>query len=60
MKDIGVNPTEQEVIDMVNETEKKGMIYFKDFCKLALRKFREHDEVEFRKILFKVHTHNFI
>lgn len=53
LKGLGLNPAEQEIIDMINEVEKKGLIYFKDFCKLALRKFREEDELEFRKTLFK-------
>ena len=30
------------------------MIYFEDVCKLILRKFREDDETEFIKIMFKV------
>ena len=42
---------------MTNEVEKKGVIYFKDFCMLILRKFREEDEEEFIKIMFKVIQH---
>jgi len=53
MKTVGMNPTEQEIIDMSNEVEKKGVIYFEDFCKLVLRKYREEDEEEFIKIMFK-------
>ena len=30
------------------------MIYFEDVCKLILRKFREDDETEFIKMMFKV------
>ena len=51
---LGISPTEQEVIDMQNEVEKKGKIFFPDFCKLSLRKFREFDENHFRQELFKV------
>ena len=36
------------------EVEKKGRIFFPDFCKLCLRKFREFDEENFRQELFKV------
>ena len=36
------------------QVEKKGVIYFEDVCKLILRKFREDDESEFIKIMFKV------
>ena len=65
-----MNPSEQELLDMINEVsffllfrlsfnelfqvEKKGVIYFEDVCKLILRKFREDDEHEFIKIMFKV------
>ena len=51
---LGISPTEQEVIDMQNEVERKGKIFFPDFCKLSLRKFREFDENHFRQELFKV------
>ena len=39
---------------MQNEVEKKGRIFFPDFCKLSLRKFREFDEENFKQELFKV------
>ena len=54
MKSLGLSPTEQEVVDMQCEVEKKGRIFFPDFCKLCLRKFREFDEENFRQIMFKV------
>ena len=54
MKSLGLSPTEQEVVDMQCEVEKKGRIFFPDFCKLCLRKFREFDEENFRQELFKV------
>merc|ERR1719347_697261 len=53
MKSVVINPSEQELLDMINEAEKKGVIYFKDFCTLILRKFREEDEDEFVKVMFK-------
>ena len=40
--------------NFVLQVEKKGVIYFEDVCKLILRKFREDDESEFIKIMFKV------
>ena len=40
------------------KVEKKGVIYFEDVCKLILRKFREDDETEFIKIMFKVREPN--
>ena len=54
MKSLGLSPTEQEVVDMQCEVEKRGRIFFPDFCKLCLRKFREFDEENFRQIMFKV------
>ena len=60
MKSLGLSPTEQEVVDMQCEVEKKGRIFFPDFCKLCLRKFREFDEENFRQIMFKVSVHNLI
>ena len=42
---------------MQNEVERKGKIFFPDFCKLSLRKFREFDETHFRQELFKVKAH---
>ena len=54
MKALGLSPTEQEVVDMQCEVEKKGRIFFPDFCNLVLRKFREFDEENFRQIMFKV------
>ena len=51
---LGISPTEQEVVDMQCEVEKKGRIFFPDFCKLCLRKFREFDDENFKQELFKV------
>jgi len=40
MKMLGLNPTEQEVVDIPNEIAKSGHIYFPEFCKLVLDRFR--------------------
>jgi len=53
MKALGLSPTEQEVVDMQCEVESKGRIFFPDFCRLCLRKFREFNEEHFRQELFK-------
>jgi len=53
MKALGLSPTEQEVVDMQCEMEKKGRIFFPDFCRLCQRKFREFNEEHFRQELFK-------
>ena len=92
---LGLNPSEQEVVDMPNEiarfvidvmrhniegsppppyhhhhhhhchyprtifsSHRKGLIYFPDFCDLALERFREGEAADdnFRKTIFKVWT----
>ncbi|XP_023324888.1 calmodulin-like protein 4 [Eurytemora carolleeae] len=45
---------EQEVIDMTNEIAKNGLIFFPEFCKVVLRKFREDDEEQFAQVMFKM------
>merc|ERR1712013_118289 len=54
MKMLGLNPMEQEVIDLTNNIVKNGFIYFPDFCKTILDKFRQDDEEVFRQNMFKM------
>ena len=54
MKSLGLNPGEQEMIDMTNEVNINGLIYYPDFCKLVLRKYREENKEVFNQALFKV------
>ena len=54
MKMLGLNPMEQEVIDLTNNIVKNGYIYFPDFCKTILEKYRQDDEEVFRQNMFKV------
>jgi len=53
---LGLNPTEQEVVDIPNEIARKGLIYFPDFCELVLTKFRqsESEEEDFFQSMFKM------
>ena len=53
---LGVNIMEQECIDMTNEVAKNGHIYFPEFCRIVLRKFREDDDEQFAQVMFKVRT----
>ena len=39
MKSLGLNPAEQETIDMTNEVGNNGLVYFPEFCKIVLRKY---------------------
>jgi len=39
MQRLGLNPTEQEVVDIPNEIARKGLIYFPDFCQLVLGRY---------------------
>ena len=54
MKMLGLNPMEQEVVDLTNNIVKDGFIYFPEFCKTILKKFREEDEEVFSQDMFKV------
>ena len=54
MKMLGLNPMEQEVIDLTNNIVRNGLIYFPEFCKVVHKKFREEDEEQFLQNMFKV------
>ena len=54
MKMLGLNPMEQEVIDLTNNIVKRGHIYFPEFCKVIHEKYREDDEELFMQNMFKV------
>ena len=54
MKSLGLSPAEQETIDMTNEVGNNGLVYFPDFCKIVLRKYREDDKELLNQALFKV------
>ena len=54
MKALGLNPAEQETVDMTNEVGCNGLVYFPDFCKIVLRKYREDDKELLNQALFKV------
>ena len=57
MKSLGLNPAEQETIDMTNEVGNNGLVYFPDFCKIVLRKYREDDKELLNQAFFKVCTY---
>ena len=54
MKMLGLNPMEQEIIDLTNNIVRNGFIYFPEFCAVILKKFREDDEDVFNQNMFKV------
>ena len=54
LKMLGLNPLEQEVLDLTNEVARNGFIFFPEFCSIVHRKFREEDDSVFRQIMFKV------
>ena len=54
LKMLGLNPLEQEVLDMTNEIAKEGFIYFPQFCMAVHRLYREDNEELFKQNLFKV------
>lgn len=53
MKKLGLNPTETEIQDLINEIEINGMIYYPAFCRVIMRKLREDDEENFHQELFR-------
>jgi Ca2+-binding EF-hand superfamily protein len=58
---LGLNILEQEVIDMTNTVARNGLVFFPEFSKVVLKKFREDDEEQFAQVMFKVsdtHTAN--
>ena len=59
MKMLGLNPMEQEIIDLTNNIVRNGYIYFPEFCEVILKKFREEDEDVFNQNMFKVGVSSF-
>ena len=59
MKALGLNPGEQEMIDMTNEVNVNGLISYPDFCKIVLRKYREENREVLNQALFKVNILTF-
>jgi hypothetical protein len=53
MKALGLNPTETEIQDLINEVERNGYIYYPAFCRVIMSKLREDDEENFRRELFR-------
>ena len=51
---LGLNIMEQEVVDMTNTLAKNGLVYFPEFCRVVLAKFREDDDEQFAQVMFKV------
>ena len=49
MKKLGLNPTETEIQDLINEVEMNGYIYYPEFCRIIMRKMREDDEENFHQ-----------
>ena len=54
MKMLGLNHMEQEIVDLTNTITRNGFIYFPDFRKIVLKRWREGDEEMFRQNMFKV------
>ena len=54
MKSLGLNPGEQEMIDITNEVAVNGLVYFPDFCSIVRRKYREESKELFNQTFFKV------
>ena len=55
---LGLNPMEQEIIDLTNKIARNGLIYFPEFCRIVHQRFRGQDEEVFRQNMFKVGVKN--
>ena len=56
MKMLGLNPMEQDIMDLCNTVPKNVLIYFPDFCDIVCKRWREVNEEVFRQNMFKVHV----
>jgi len=54
MKMLGLNPMEQEIIDLTNNISRNGFIYFPEFCRAVHERMRADDEEVFRQNMFKM------
>ena len=54
MHRLGLNPTDQQVVDIPNKIAKKGLIYYPDFCNLTAEWLRKDEDEPFHQIMFKV------
>ena len=54
MKILGLNPMEQEIVDLTNEIARNGFIYFPEFCRIVHKRLRDENEESFRQNMFKV------
>ena len=59
MKMLGLNPMEQEIVDVTNEIARNGLIYFPEFCHVVHTRYRAMDEDVFRQNMFKVNISYF-
>ena len=55
---LGLNPSDQECVDIPNEFARKGLLYFPDFCDVVLERFRpsKEEEEDFYQHVFKVNN----
>ena len=56
MKKLGLNPTETEIQDLINQVEMNGYIYYPEFCQIMMRKFGEDDEENFHQVSIAITT----
>ena len=56
LNSLGLNPTDQEVVDIPVKIARKGLIYFPDFCMICLRYLKKDEDEQFHHWMFKVPT----
>ena len=60
MRALGQNPTDEEIVEMINEVDedKSGEIDFDEFCKLMIKKMSENEPEEELFEVFKMFDKN--
>lgn len=54
LNSLGLNPTDQEVVDIPVKIARKGLIYFPDFCMICLRYLKKDEDEQFHHWMFKM------
>ena len=57
LKMLGVNPLEQEIMDITNEIGRNGFIHFSSFCQTIYKKYRIDNFSSFHDIVRSLKNH---
>ena len=56
MKMLGLNPMEQEIIDVTNEIARNGLIYFPEFCRVVHTRYStvQYTAVQYSTVQYRI------